>query len=51
MAHFFLPGNIGSTSPDLAMFYAIISDPASPNPNASRVPILMIAFSINTVSY
>lgn len=51
MAHFFLPGIIGSTSPPLDMLEPIISDPASPNPKASRDPIFTIAFSIITVSY
>ena len=37
--------------PDFAMFEAIISEPASPNPSANKVPIFMMAFSITTVSY
>ena len=49
--HFFYPGIIGSISPDLTIFLQIISDPASPYPSASKVPILIIVFSINTASY
>ena len=51
MAHFFLPGIIGSTSPPLAILDPMISDPASPNPRANKKPIFTIAFSIITVSY
>jgi len=51
IAYFFFPGNIGSISPPLATFNAIISDPASPNPKARSAPILIIAFSIWIVSF
>lgn len=50
MAHFFCPGSMGSTSPDLAMLDAMISDPASPKPSASSYPILIMAFSMSIVS-
>ena len=51
MAHFLFPGIIGSTSPPLAMFYAMISDPASPKPRANNTPILMMAFSTTYASF
>ena len=41
MARHFLPGSIGSTSPPFCIFVAIIVDPASPNPTASKAPILI----------
>jgi hypothetical protein len=46
-----LPGKIAFTSPYLFILLAIISEPASPKPKASRVPILIMAFSIIIVSY
>lgn len=51
MQHFFLPGSIGSTSPLFDILDAIISLPASPNPKANNVPILIIAFSMRIASY
>ena len=50
MATFLTPGIIGLTSPLCAIFLARISEPASPKPRASKAPILIIAFSIRTVS-
>jgi hypothetical protein len=44
------PGNIGSTSPPLLIFYAMISAPASPNPSANKAPVLIISFSRIVVS-
>jgi len=47
----FFPGIIGSMSPPLLlMLVAIISAPASPNPNASNAPIFTIVYSKNAVS-
>lgn len=51
IARIFLPGNIGSISPPLLMFSAIISAPASPKPSANNAPVLIINFSRILVSY
>lgn len=51
MAKVLCPAIIGFKSPPLLIFDAIIFDPASPNPKASRCPILTIAFSRAAVSY
>jgi hypothetical protein len=50
IAMIFYPGNIGLTSPLPFMFSAMILDPASPKPKASKAPILTIVFSRTTVS-
>lgn len=50
MARHFFPGSIGSTSPPVLIFEAIISDPASPNPTANKAPILVSRDSNNPVS-
>jgi hypothetical protein len=47
----FYPDNSGSTSPPAPILEPIILDPASPNPSARRCPILMMAFSMISVSY
>lgn len=47
----FFPGIIGYTDPLLAIFLAIISAPASPNPTAKSAPILRIVDSSILVSY
>ena len=44
------PGIIGSTSPEWAIFFAIIYEPASPKPSASNAPIFIIVCSRITVS-
>ena len=51
IAIIFFPGNIGSISPPLLIFSAMIWAPASPNPNASNAPVFMINFSRKEVSY
>ena len=50
MAYCFLPAIISSISPTLTIFCPIISAPASPKPNPSNTPILLIADSIISVS-
>jgi len=47
----FSPACKGSTSPPAPILAPIILEPASPNPRASRCPILIIAFSMISVSY
>lgn len=44
------PGIMGSTSPVLAIFSAMILAPASPKPNAKSAPILIMVYSNMTVS-
>jgi hypothetical protein len=45
------PGIIGFTSPLYSfMFFAIISDPASPKPIANKAPIFIIVYSRIEVS-
>ena len=46
----FYPGNIGLISSPPDMFFAIIEEPASPNPRARSPPILMSVYSSITVS-
>jgi hypothetical protein len=51
IAHCLCPGNIGSKSPYFAIFLPIIEEPASPNPKANNIPILVMAFSIISTSF
>jgi hypothetical protein len=51
IAYTLCPATIGLISPPLLILEAIIFDPASPNPRASKCPILTIAFSSIAVSY
>ena len=47
---YFIPGSIGLTSSPFSIFFAIISEPASPKPRAKRAPILLRVYSSTTVS-